>query len=527
MDNPARSAPTASDSEGVGPRSVPESEGVGRRSVQESEASRRDATEGAVRFPESDGRRSTTATTRAIVADAARAADPLLATRIAACESWRGGYAAFLRTLTTLAAEPGDALAIARAGLDSMRGRLVLETGDGEVPLDDALGAAAGTPRLGTGEVHGTGAPPERLEVPYRGRKLHGAELREQLEVWVDTGIVEESFAAAVGLVAEHPEWLALPGRTVAVIGAGSEIGPFGPLCAWGADLLAIDVPDSTVWSRVLEGARSGSGRVRMPVAEDGSPGVDVVGGLAAVHDWLAQSLAGSEGSPVLGMYAYADGGAHVLLSGAFDALATRLAGEDPSTALAYLATPTDAYVVPAATAERARAAYDARRATKLAQAPLKVLSGGRLYRPAYAEPVPVADALIEQQGPNYAIAKRLQRWRGVCAAQDGQPVSFNVAPATWTRSVTKNRVLAAAYAGAGLFGIEIFEPDTTRVLMAALLVHDLNTEPARDREPEQLFSDGAAHGGLWTAAYEARSALVLAAIAGLPRSLVNGKERR
>jgi hypothetical protein len=59
------------------------------------------------------------------------------------------------------------------------------------------------------------------------------------------------------------------------------------------------------------------------------------------------------------------------------------------------------------------------------------------------------------------------------------------------------------------------------------MLVHDLNAQPPRDRRPEQLFSDGAAHGGLWTAAYEARSALVLAAIAGLPRSLVKGKERR
>ena len=46
------------------------------------------------RFPEIDGRRSTTATTRAILADAARAADPALAARIEACENWRSGYVA-------------------------------------------------------------------------------------------------------------------------------------------------------------------------------------------------------------------------------------------------------------------------------------------------------------------------------------------------------------------------------------------------------------------------------------------------
>jgi hypothetical protein len=140
-----------------------------------------------------------------------------------------------------------------------------------------------------------------------------------------------------------------------------------------------------------------------------------------------------------------------------------------------------------------------------------------------------VADALVPQQGPNYAVAKRLQRWRGMVERAQGRRVSFNVAPATWTRSVTKNRVLAAAYAGAGRFGIEIFEPATTRALMAGLLVHDLNREPHADGSPEGLFSEGATHGGLWTAAYETRSALGIAALAGLPATLLGraGKPSR
>ena len=50
-----------------------------------------------------------------------------------------------------------------------------------------------------------------------------------------------------------------------------------------------------------------------------------------------------------------------------------------------------------------------------------------------------------------------------------------------------------------------------------ALLVHDLNHRPPPGRPLEQLFSDAAAHGGLWTAAYEPRSVLGLAALAGLP----------
>ncbi len=473
------------------------------------------AQSGEVRFPLIEGRRSTTATCRAIIADAARAADPGLAGEIEACERWRGGYVSLMGALTALAADPARSLAIAGAGLDSMRRRLVLEGEAGAAALSDALAGEAPEPRLGTGVLHGTAAPVERLEVPYRGRILHGPPLSEQLDRWVRAGIVEPSFATAIELVAAHPEWLSLPGRNIALIGAGSEIGPLEPLCAWGAEVLAVDLPSREVWARVREVARRGSGTVRMPVSADGTEGLDVLADLAETRAWLAANLGAS--APVLGMYGYADGGPHVLLTAAFDVLAGRLAAERPGTALAYLATPTDAYLVPEEAVERARARYRARRARRLLQAPFKALSGGRLYRPAYTGTEPVADALVAQQGPNYAVAKRLQRWRGVLASAEGEEVSFNVAPATWTRSVTKNRVLAAAYAGAGRFGVEIFEPTTTRVLMAALLVHDLHHRPPPSQQPEQLFSDAAAHGGLWTAAYEPRSVLGLAALAGLP----------
>jgi hypothetical protein len=475
---------------------------------------------GEIRFPEVEGRRSTTATCRAILADAARAADEELGARIESAPRWRSEYLAFLPELTALAAEPSRALAIARAGLASMRSRLVLEQAGRELPLGDGLGARGGASPSGSGEITGSAAPAQRLEVPYRGRMLHGAGLSEQLERWAREGTVEPSFARAVALVAEHPEWLSLPGRSAVLVGAGAEIGPLRPLLAWGAEVLAVDLPLPQVWARIGEAARRGAGTLRMPLGADGSPGLDVVADPAGARDWIEASVSGPA---VLGMYGYADGGAHVLLTAAFDAIAGAQAHD--ARALAYLATPTDAYLVPAPTAERARAAYRGRRLRAVAQAPLKTLSRGRLYRPAYTGGEPVADALVAQQGPNYALAKRLQRWRGLQAIADGERVSFNVAPATWTRSVTKNRVLGAAYAGAGHFGIEIFEPATTRTLMAAMLVHDLHApqEPPAD---ESLFSGGAAHGGLWTAAYEPRSALGVAALAGLPSTLLGGGRR-
>jgi hypothetical protein len=98
--------------------------------------------------------------------------------------------------------------------------------------------------------------------------------------------------------------------------------------------------------------------------------------------------------------------------------------------------------------------------------------------------------------------------------------VSANVAPATATRSVTKNRLLAAAYAGAKRFGVEVFAPETSRVLMAALLVHDLRAAAPAPAHPDDLFAQQAAHGGLWRVAYLPRSVLGLAAVTGLPGAM-------
>ena len=166
----------------------------------------------------------------------------------------------------------------------------------------------------------------------------------------------------------------------------------------------------------------------------------------------------------VLASHVYADGGAHVRLAAAADALFADL----PGAAYAALATPTDCYLAPDEAVREARRRWERRGALRLLQAPLRAASAGRLLRPAYAGGRRLADGLVRQQGPNYALAKRVQRWRAAQAAADGRTVSLNLAPATATRSVTRHRALLAAYLGARHFGVEVFAPATTRALMAA-----------------------------------------------------------
>ena len=193
-----------------------------------------------------------------------------------------------------------------------------------------------------------------------------------------------------------------------------------------------------------------------------------------------------------------------------------------PDTAVAFLATPTDVFAVPGEAVEASGQAYDGRSGTaKLVGRPLRWASRGRLLHRQYppgADPG-IADCLVPQQGPNYALAKRIQRWRAAAARRDGRLVTFHVAPSTRTRSVMKNRALAAAYAGARRFGVEIFQPDTANTLMAALLVRDLAGGVTPHPHPWQDEAHAAVHGGLWRSAYEPRSMLGLAAVLGYAAS--------
>ena len=101
-----------------------------------------------------------------------------------------------------------------------------------------------------------------------------------------------------------------------------------------------------------------------------------------AVADWLA----GVEGERlVVGNYVYADGATNARVATAVDALSRRLVEQRQDTALAFLATPTDVFAVPADAVRQSVGAYESRsRTAKLLGRPLRTVSGGRLLRRSY-----------------------------------------------------------------------------------------------------------------------------------------------
>jgi hypothetical protein len=476
-------------------------------------------------FPEVEGRRSTSALGRAVVADALRRVDPVGAQAAERETNWRQGYVAHFRRMVEagLLRDGETAEDIARAGLESLHARMRVTGPQGELRLGEVFGQASERP-LETATVRGTGQRATELSLPLHGERLRGDALLRQLEDWTARGILEPSAAQAVGQVMANPDWLDLSDHRVVVLGAGAEMGPLRALLSWGADVVGVDLPRPDIWRRVLDVASESAGTLHLPVAAGAAwsagdlsrhAGADLLHDLPGVADWLA-SL---DGRLVLGNYVYADGATNVRVSTAVDALSRELLRRRSDVGLAFLATPTDVFAVPADAVEQSTRAYrGAGPMTRFARPALRTISGGRLLRRNYApgSDPGLNDSLVPQQGPNYALAKRLQRWRATVARRDGVTVSLNVAPPTRTRSVLKNRALASAYAGAHRFGIEVFEPATSNTLMAALLVHDLRTTPREQLAPWREEAECAVHGGLWRAPYDPRSALGLAVVLGL-----------
>lgn len=121
-----------------------------------------------------------------------------------------------------------------------------------------------------------------------------------------------------------------------------------------------------------------------------------------------------------------------------------------------------------------------------------------------------IVDAVVNDQGPNYILAKRLQHWRAVVSKEDGCLVSTNIAPATATASVVSNKLFALAYKGQHHFQpLEVSQQETSNAVMGMLLVNDLRNplsvaSPTKKlKNPMDLFAENSFHGGSWRCGFK------------------------
>lgn len=489
-----------------------------------------------VQFPyDGSGRRSTAPTHHRVLEAAWQPVRPGGGGAVAQEPDWRRGYPQHLRALLEAqVAAPERVVASCSAGLDETWRRMPYLRAGIEQPLAEAMLQPAEA--LGTLTLQGRGdAAVAPWFVPLKGQPLAGDALARQIDRWERLGICEPSHAQALRACLAHPEWFDLSDRHIVLLGAASEAGPLAWLMRWRTHVVAVDLPRPAVQRRIARLLKEGNARVTLPVAglaagdvaELEHAGADLLTQTPEIATWLA-----AMGLPLdIGSIAYLDGERHVRVTLAMDAITAMQCRHDRRTSLGYLATPTDLYAVPEDLAVAVMQRYEGRGLLRrVAQGVVRAGSRGRSFQPHVEGLVEagaagrrgVVDALVVEQGPNYAIAKRLQQWRAIVARAAGHAVSVHVAPSTTTASVVKNPLLAAGFRGARAFGCEVFEPATTHAIMAAMWVHDLRNPAAVARpevplaHPLDLICAAANHGGLWRVPYLPRSVLPMAAMLGM-----------
>uniref|UniRef100_A0A6U2CT40 very-long-chain (3R)-3-hydroxyacyl-CoA dehydratase n=1 Tax=Hemiselmis andersenii TaxID=464988 RepID=A0A6U2CT40_HEMAN len=494
------------------------------------------------------GDRSTTTTAKEVFAAAIGAVDPEAAKKASREKNWRFGYHKHIyRSMVVGAKSEEAALKVAKAGLDHMYSSFDHIKADGtSVKLAQAKQERKNIFHTATIKGARPKASRPEIKVPYKcfhtGKytELKGQALIEQIDRWVSWGTIEPDCGEAIKDVVKNPLWSDLSGQYFVVLGTTSAMGPFLLLKELGAHIIAVDLDRPVIWKKIIEGVQESSATVTFPMKEKFTnqsgeelyqlAGCNLMTQAPEIAAWVSDTVpVVCKGKPVtIGGYAYLDGELHVRVNLACDMIMQTLieAYGAKNVRLANLCTPTDCYLIP----ERAnRAARDNLKKAPVWQSLLQAVLGpmGKLVPNALkpiksdkGEELHLMDALVIAQGPNYAMAKRLQQWRAVLARKEGCTVSINIAPATATASVVSNKGFAAAYGGMHVFKpMEIFYQEVSNAVMGMLLIYDISSpnSPAKPTfkltNPQEIFAQNAFHGGAMRCLYKFTSIGEIAAL--------------
>ena len=488
------------------------------------------------------GERSSTKINQAILAAAVGAVNDDKAKAIMKNKKWRFDYWKHLKALVEeQCTSPENALKIAQAGMDKAYELFEFVAPDGSaMSFKEAMAQPKDVKNaFHTMEIKGNSstAKIEQVQVPYKGEILAGDKLKKQVQTWVDYGTIEPSAGQAIIQCIDHPEWIksTIAKQSFVLLGAGSAMGPLLVLLSLGATVVAIDLDRPNIWKRLIGLVRNSQGTMIFPIkskpetlkTDDDiftNAGCNLFTDTPRIRDWLLDVK--PKQPMTVGSYAYLNGALHVQVSLAMDAITSELiAKRGANVSLAYLCTPTDLHLIPKEAHEASKANYKSFQ-QKLYCSLLQLVPGGSLLRTNVQAPIIngttkttagsdnkddkyfyLVNGVSVAQGPNYILAKRMQHWRAILSFAKGNIVSSNVAPSTSTQSVVQNRTFAWAYEGMPYFTpYEIFAPETSNAVMSVILFHDLNVKPQPSMKtlsnPNQLFSYGSFHGGVWRCAY-------------------------
>jgi len=394
-------------------------------------------------------------------------------------------------------------------------------------PLSDHLARPHGSLPTLTARA-GKRAPGLVAEVPFEGRIHRGRQVLELVDLLRARRMLTGGAAEGLRWIVDHIEAeggaLDLTGHRFVVMGASAELAPTASLLRAGATVLWIDLVEP---ERVLGTIEAVAGEVvTAPEAKDL---------LQQPREIAAAIRRFAEDGPVhLGLFAYAPGAARELrLAASMDAIARSLGPELVRSVSLYISPTTPASVQPEDQAA-ARERLAAQPPWKVALERLGAIPATAHYRVGDAT---IARAIVSLQGLGYQAAQYLTKmaaaevWATAGPALNGElarpiTVSANVAGITNTRSL-EHPLFQAAFQGAPIFHIQIFEPSTTRALSALLMLRDVLDPgaPSAARPGDEPAARASAvmaqqvHGGVYSTPWNFERTVRVGAVLGLGRN--------
>ena len=448
----------------------------------------------AIVVPRNEGRSSSTLVTQGMCAGAATGL-PRLREKIDSSVPWRKHYRGAMEEMSWFDA-PERGTDCARAGLDALAE--LLHFSDGRTLSEAVLKK----PSSGGGVIVGERRNDDEacapaLTLSIDGNVLRGQDLVDELRNWQESRRLQPGAFEALSDVIARPDMLRAEGITFVCLGAGAELSPATQLLTWGCDVAAVIRPSSSRRSGLMEAAGASVGQLYVP-PEDAS---DLVEEPERVAGWIADL----PGRLVIVDSLYAPGAAFLLAAAGADVVERLVCRARPDTTLAWIGSPTDSYRLPGdgAAGELGRG--------KLAKS-VAGYAAVRRVRPGRVGGV--YPGFVYLQGPNYAAAKRIGRWRATVERAAGRPVSYNVGPMSLTSSVTDNATLKTAYAGLARLGMPPLESEVSATLMAALLTWDVH-HPAAVQHSDTFLTDKAIDCGFFSCPYEPNGLMELAVLLG------------
>eukprot|EP00471_Norrisiella_sphaerica_P010082 CAMPEP_0184497368 /NCGR_PEP_ID=MMETSP0113_2-20130426/36325_1 /TAXON_ID=91329 /ORGANISM="Norrisiella sphaerica, Strain BC52" /LENGTH=748 /DNA_ID=CAMNT_0026884437 /DNA_START=116 /DNA_END=2362 /DNA_ORIENTATION=+ len=499
-------------------------------------------------FPMIGNDRSTQDAGKAVICAAITAGSrvvPVAAAKARVERNWRFGYKKHYKAMVEASLEsPEKALAVAKAGIDFLQNTFEFRRpSDKKIVSFKEEMKRTDTCFKGVGVIEGKKAGATKFTVPYKKRgsenPLEGKEVKDLADRWAKYGTIEPDAAEALKQVVDNPRWLDLKNHYFVLIGAGSAMGPFLKLMELGANVIALDIPGAwenpkrpSIWRKLIKVARNSGGKIIFPLSKSQTEckndddlvkaaGANLLSNPADLKNWLLnlKEIKDPKNHVVIGNYTYLDSALHVKLSVCADAIMEAVSNSRPKgmTTLAFLCTPTDMHVIPREASDAAEANLNAflfKPFGAIIEAGMRLVSKkwlkGNVWRTSSHS---LVDGLVVNQGPNYALAKRLQHWRAIVAYESGIPVSSNIAPSTATASVVNEITFKWAYGGIPYFKpFEVFDQETTNAVMTAALLYDVRSsdtvaKPTNRKDkvanPLELFKYTSFHGGVWRCGYQ------------------------